>query len=58
MVTLRDTGGSGLDRVIMPRTVNLISAGRPGRLVFTEVIAARSDPGPASLSRLTVRVRA
>ena len=58
MVTLRDTRGSGLDRVIMPRTVNLISAGRPGRLVFTVAIAARSDPGPASLSRLTVRVRA
>ena len=44
---------------MVPRTANLMSVGgRPGRLVLAEVIAARSDPGPASLSRRTVRVRA
>ena len=56
MVTSLDTAGSGLDRVIVPRTANLMSAGRPGRLRLALVIAARSEPGPASLSLVTVRV--
>ena len=50
MVTFARYAGSALDSVIVPRTANLISVGRPGRLVLAEVIAARSDPGPASLA--------
>ena len=42
----------------MPLTANLISVGRPGRLVLAVSIAARSDPGPALASLVTVRVRA
>jgi hypothetical protein len=58
MAVFRETGGSALDRVIVPRTANLISTGRPGRLVIAEVIAARSDPGPALPSLVTMMVRA
>ena len=58
MVMSPDTAGSGLDRVIVPRTANLISVGRPGRLRLALVIAARSDPGPALASLVTVKVRA
>ena len=47
-----------LDSVIVPRTANLISVRRPGRLVLAVVIADRSDPGPALPSLVTVRVRA
>ena len=58
IVVFRATAGSALDRVIVPRTANLISVGRPGRLALAVLIAARSDPGPALLSLVTVRVRA
>ena len=58
IVVFRATAGSALDRVIVPRTANLISVGRPGRLVLAVMIADRSDPGPALLSLVTVRVRA
>src|ERR1700734_2894637 len=56
MVTLRDIAGSGLDRVIVPRTANLISVERPGRLRLAPVIAARREPGPASARLVTVTV--
>ena len=58
IVVFRATAGSALDSVIVPRTANLISTGRPGRLVLAELIAARRDPGPALPSLVTVRVRA
>ena len=54
----RAMAGSALDRVIVPRTANLISVGCPGRLALAAVIAARSDPGPALPSLVTVSVRA
>jgi hypothetical protein len=56
MVMFADTAGSGLDSVIVPRTANLISVGRPGRLRLARVIAARSDPGPALAKLVTVTV--
>ncbi len=40
MVTFLDTAGSGLDRMIVPRTANLMSAGRPVRLRLALLIAA------------------
>jgi hypothetical protein len=40
MVTHRDISGRSLDRMMVPRTANLMSVGRPGRLVLAEVIAA------------------
>ena len=58
IVVFRATAGSALDRVIVPRTANLISVRRPGRLALAVLIAARSDPGPALPSLVTVRVRA
>jgi hypothetical protein len=58
MVTYRDIPGRSPDSVIVPRTANLMSVERPGRLVLAVVIAARSDPGPALLSLVTVRIRA
>jgi hypothetical protein len=50
MVIFLVTAGSGLDSVIVPRTANLISVGRPGRLRLALVIAARVRPVP--LARL------
>jgi hypothetical protein len=58
MVIFLVTVGSGLDSVIVPRTANLISVGRPGRLRLARVIAARSEPGPALARLVTVMVRA
>ena len=54
MVIVADIAGSGLDSVIVPRTANLISVRRPGRLRLALVIAARSEPGPALARLVTV----
>jgi hypothetical protein len=58
MVTFADTAGSGRDSVMVPRTANLISVARPGRLRLALVIAARREPGPALDRLVTVMVRA
>jgi hypothetical protein len=58
MVTVREMAGSGLDRVIVPRTANLMSVARPVRARLAVLIAARSDPGPELLSLVTVTMRA
>ena len=58
MVMLADTAGSGLDSVMVPRTANLTSVARPGRLRLAVVIAVRREPGPASRRVVTVMVRA
>jgi hypothetical protein len=58
IVTRRWIAGSARASLIVPRTENTMRAAEPGRRVFTAVMAARSEPGPASRSVRTTWVRA
>jgi hypothetical protein len=57
IVTFRTIAGSGLDRVMVPFTQNLIRVEFPAGAALAELMAARREPAPVSLRLVTVIVR-